>query len=83
MYNLFGRFCNGFSWFGRTPVGGYIMMGIGLILVIVLIYFIFKNRSISNNSEVDSPLNLLKKRFVNGDIDEAEYLKKKDILEGK
>lgn len=80
MFNSFGRFCNGFSEFGRAGTGGYIMMGIGLILIVVLIYFVYKKGSLNNKTKTETPLDLLKNRFVSGEIDEEEYLKKKDVL---
>ncbi len=83
MFNSFGRFCSGFSDFGRTNTGGYIMMGIGVILFVVLIYFIFKKGSLTNDTKTDSALDMLKKRYVSGEIDEDEYLKKKGVLESK
>jgi len=87
MYNGFGQFCNGLFSFGRFPFGGAITMIIGVVLLAVLLYLIFrKNGGISrfsNESESDSPLDVLQKRYVNGEIDKEEYLEKKDILKSK
>jgi putative membrane protein len=80
MFSSFGQFCNGFSSFGRFHSGGFIMMGIGLVLVLVVAYFIFKNDSFLKSDSSESPLELLKKRYVNGEINEDEYLSKKEIL---
>ena len=79
----FGQFCNRFSGFSGIHTGGYIMMGIGLLVIIGIIYLVYRNGKISINRDIETPLELLKKRFVNGELDEAEYLKKKDILEHK
>lgn len=83
MHNFSGRFNDCFSGFGGSSIGGYIMMGIGVILIIVLIYFVLKKGVLTNNTNMESPLDLLKKRFVDGDIDEKEYLNKKSVLESK
>lgn len=82
MHNFSGNLENCFSGFRGSPIGGYIMMGLGLILIIVLIYFVIKKGTITNSSSnTESALDLLKKRFVNGEINEDEYLKKKGVLE--
>lgn len=80
MYNSFGRFCDGLFTFGRYQFGGYIMMGLGLVLVLVFAYFIFKKGGISTSDNLESPIEILQKRYVNGDIDQAEFIEKKDIL---
>lgn len=85
MYNGFGQFCNGFFSMGRYPYGGSIMMIIGFILVLVVLYMVFKKTggTASSNSESESPLEVLQKRYINGEINKEEYLEKKDILKGR
>ena len=80
MYGSYGRFCDGFFSFGRYQWGGYIMMGLGLILVLVIAYYVFKRGSFSPSGNSDSPLDILQKRYVNGEIDEEEFMNKKEIL---
>ena len=75
------HFGYGFSIFGGYPFGGYIMMGIGLILIIALIYVLFRKKGQSfGNGKVESPLELLQKRYVNGEISREEYQEKKETL---
>ncbi|MBU1641899.1 SHOCT domain-containing protein [bacterium] len=58
-------------------------MGLGwlipLLLIVVLVYF-FMN---SNKKEGLSAKEILDKRYANGEIDEQEYIKKRDLLENK
>lgn len=84
MRGFYGPFCDGFFGFGRTPFGGFMMMGLGLVLVLALAYFIFRRGGVLPPSgESESPLDLLQKRYVNGEISQDEYLEKKDILNKK
>jgi len=78
MYGAFGRFCNGFWDYGRFHYGGIAMMILGLLLIGAVVYFIWKGKGTVSSEE--SPLDLLQKRFVNGEISEDEYLMKRDIL---
>lgn len=82
MFGSFGQLCNNFSSFGRHNGGGMIMMGIGIIVILVIAYFIFKKGTFSGAGigSTERPLDILQKRFVNGEIDEAEYLSKKEAL---
>lgn len=82
MFRSFGQLCNNFSYFGRYHSGGMIMMGIGLILILVIAYFIFKKGAFSGSNSTESALELLQKRYVNGEITEDEYLSKKKTLKG-
>jgi len=60
-------------------------MIIGLILLLVVLYLVFRKSGVSTsfNSESESPLEVLQKRYINGEIDKEEYLEKKDILKGR
>ena len=85
MHRGFNNINTCFSWLNQFGYGGFIIMAIGLILILVLAYVVFKrgglDQSGSKNSE--SSLDLLQKRFVNGDISKDEYLEKKEILNMK
>lgn len=85
MYNGFGQFCNGLFSAGRFTYGGMVTMIIGLILLLVVLYLVFRKSGVSSsfNSESESPLEVLQKRYINGEIDKEEYLEKKDILKGR
>ncbi len=61
------------------------MMIIAFILVGALVYYTFNTNSQNNNiphnfSIANNPLDILNERFAKGEIEEAEYLKKKAIL---
>lgn len=56
-------------------------MGFGwliLILIVFFLYYLFNNNY--NNCSKTSARDILDKRYANGEIDEAEYKKKKDDL---
>ena len=80
MFGAFGRYCNGFFDYGRFNYGGIIMMILGVLLLAAVVYFIWKG---NNSNKTESPLDVLRKRFANGEIGEEEYQKKKDMLQGK
>lgn len=60
--------------------GGF--MWIFWILLIIAIVFIFQNVSKGNtSSESDSALDILKKRYARGEIDEEEFERRRKELE--
>jgi putative membrane protein len=78
MYGVFGRFCSGYRDYASIHYGGIAMMVLGLVLIGAVVYFVWKGKGPAASGE--SPLDLLQKRFVNGEIGEDEYLMKRDIL---
>jgi putative membrane protein len=83
MYGGFNQFCNSLFSFGRFSYGGSIIMIIGIVLLAVILFFVFRKNGFSNHtSERETPLDVLQKRYVNGDISKEEYVEKKDILKG-
>ena len=54
-----------------------------LVLAGVAIYFLlqFKKSKGSDSSTIETPLDILKKRFANGEIDKAEFDRRKSDLE--
>jgi putative membrane protein len=60
-----------------------IMMGIGLLLFIILlgatIYFVVRLLMFKSRVE-DRPLQLLKERFVRGEITEEEFIQKRKVI---
>ncbi|MCR3955867.1 MAG: SHOCT domain-containing protein [Gudongella sp.] len=79
-------FNRGFYRFGLGnccgSFGGWdLLIGIGLLLgVIALVLWL---RSRNSSGKEDSYLEVLKDRFVKGEITEEEYLSKKNTLERK
>jgi putative membrane protein len=51
------------------------------ILLIVLVYFLFNNNQINYRTlQERNPEDILKKRYVNGEIDEDTYLKMSKVI---
>ncbi len=66
--------CNNHLW------GGFSIFHIAITLVVLLaVYQIFSKRSKCqpNNSNIESALDILKKKYANGEIDQAEFEQKK------
>ena len=62
---------------------GGVMMIFPMILLIVLIVKLFqdKNSSTSPKETNNKALDILKERFAKGEIDEEEFLRKKELLD--
>jgi len=63
--------------------GGGFMWLIVLVLVGVVIYFLFQGSKSkgSDGSIIETPLDILKKRYAKGEIDKEEFDRKKKDLE--
>ncbi|WP_319759053.1 SHOCT domain-containing protein [Maridesulfovibrio sp.] len=69
--------------------GGFLGMFINILIIALIAYLIFKLVQNLGNSGVTNPrksnrkdsVQILRERFARGDIDEDEYLKRKEILE--
>lgn len=70
------RLCSGFGYFNN---GWSIIAGIGLIIAIALLFYLF----IYNNKKRTSSeaFETLKLQFVKGEISEEEYVRRKSLLE--
>jgi putative membrane protein len=80
MHGNYGHVFDGFFNFGRYQSGGYIMMILGIILIVAIVYFIFRKSSFDSSGSSDSPMETLQKRYINGEISQEEFLEKKEIL---
>ena len=81
---------HGYGWFGSgsCPFGaryGYLspwhfLVMIGMVIIVAaLLIWLGKRNKINSNNALDS----LKLLYINGDITEEEYLKRKNIIEIK
>lgn len=84
---MYGRYGNNFGPdFSSMPCFGngffHPFMMIGFLLIIALVvYLIFRSHKKSHVKSIESDaLNILQMRFVKGEINEEEYLNKKNIL---
>ncbi|GAB6189604.1 hypothetical protein JCM30566_13450 [Marinitoga arctica] len=65
------------------------MMFFGFLLIILVIWYVMKNpdsvknltETQSKNSAKEDALRILNEKFVNGEITEEEYLRKKKLIE--
>ncbi len=55
-------------------------MFIGLILIGVVIYLIYKEKGFDFINKSEDPVDKLKERYVKGEITEEEYIRMKDVL---
>ena len=66
--------------------GGPMMMFIGFLLLALIAYAIYKASTQNNlgiykpNDSANEALEVLKMKFVNGEITEEEYLRKRNLL---
>lgn len=55
-------------------------MGFGWIIPLLFIFALFYFINSNNNSDKESARNILDKKYANGEIDEEEYKRKKELL---
>ena len=67
--------CFGFNYF---PYWHLIVIGV----IIILVFIVLKNKK-SNTKNSDEIIDILNRKFVNGEISEEEYINKKNILTKK
>ncbi|MDI3537846.1 MAG: hypothetical protein PWP16_1118 [Eubacteriaceae bacterium] len=56
---------------------------IGLAIIGVILYFVFRNKDDWTNKDSQKPdesVELLKQRYINGEIDEEQYKKMLEVL---
>ena len=71
---------NRFNHMGANRVFVWVIPLIIVLLIIFSVYMIWRNSQKKDKLESSRALERLNERFVNGEIDEEEYLKKKDLL---
>jgi len=80
-------FRNSMQGFGRCFSNGYggawgpwgMIIGLGLTILVISLIFMMVSKKKGHSSD-ENLLNILKEKFVNGEITEEEYLSKKNTL---
>ena len=70
------RYGYGYGMMNGVGIWGGIIMGFGILILILGAIYLYKQNN-NNNSDA---LELLKMKFVKGEITEEEYINKKSIL---
>lgn len=55
-------------------------MGLGWIIPLLLIFALFYFINNNNNTDRESARDILDRKYANGEIDEEEYKRKKELL---
>ncbi len=75
-----GRIFGHRSYMFNSPWVSLIVGALVVVLVVVLAVALFKTLNKKKNSTNDDLLELLKSKYVAGEIDEEEYLRKKKLI---
>ncbi len=79
--NNMGGFMNGLGGFGWGSGFGWILMILFWVLIIVGVFAIVKGLSSNTNAPpAKTALDILKERFVRGEIEREEFEQKKQVL---
>ena len=70
------RYGYGYGMMNGFGIWGGIIMGFGILILILGAIYLYKQ----NNNNNNDALELLKMKFVKGEITEEEYINKKSIL---
>ena len=66
--------------FEHTMTGWGFTMVLGWIIPLLLIFALFYFINTNNNNDKESAQDILDTKFANGEIDEEEYKRKKELL---
>lgn len=71
--------------YGQFGFGGIFMMVLAVIVIAVVIYLVVRSNGTSDNQRFfpseEKPLDILKRRYANGEISEEQYNSMKKKLE--
>jgi putative membrane protein len=71
-------------WYGQFGYGGILMMVLAVIVIAVVIYLVVRsNGTVDRHSSYppeESPLDILRRRYANGEINQEDYEHMKKIL---
>ena len=70
------RYGYGYEMMNGFGIWGGIIMGFGLLILILVVLYFYKQNNNTNNDALE----LLKMKFVKGEITEEEYVNKRSIL---
>lgn len=79
MCGFWGYGIGGNSWMWMVGFGLIKLLVIAIVILWITKYFIKNNKRYNNFS--NNAMHILHERYVNGEIDEEEYLRKKKILD--
>ncbi|MBB6479635.1 hypothetical protein [Spirochaeta isovalerica] len=66
---------------GTPAFGGYyLMIGLAVILTALIVYFLVRNRHSLRAVEKDTPMEVLQKRLINGEITVEQFVEMRQIL---
>ena len=80
-------FCNGFGTGGSGFGGPNFFMMIPMIIILLMVVYLFfkasnsKNLNYAHNASLSKAMVILEERFAKGEINEEEYLAKKNQLQ--
>jgi putative membrane protein len=79
---MYGWSDYGWPWYGM--IFGPIMMIVFVVLTVLIIAWVLRALGLGwqSGTQEKTPLDILKDRFARGEIDQAEYEKRKHILSG-
>ncbi|WP_418640786.1 SHOCT domain-containing protein [Sulfurimonas sp. ST-27] len=66
--------------FEHAMTGWGFTMGLGWIIPLLLIFALFYFINNNNNTDRESARDILDRKYANGEIDEEEYKRKKELL---
>ena len=78
-YNVIEQGCSRFASGGWGMIGAWILIALAIIAAVVLIVAVTKKSDFTRSRD-NELMQTLKMKYVNGEISEEEYLKRKEIL---
>jgi putative membrane protein len=74
---------NRFSYMNPNMFLTWLIPLVVLLVIVLSVYMINRNKHNENRGSKESALDILDKRYANGEIDEEEYLNKKEQLKNR
>ncbi|MBN2659461.1 MAG: hypothetical protein JXR86_20560 [Spirochaetales bacterium] len=80
MYRGLNGFNQGFLSGAPSFGGYYLMIGLAVVLTAMIVYLLVRNRHSIRTVEKDSPMEVLQKRLINGEITAEQFVEMRNIL---